>query len=331
MNSPDDLNIPDDPHDAAAHWFTREHGGLMTARERQVFEAWRDADPRHVQAYEEMRRVWDIAQATPDAVFEKILQRVPAPAGGVPHRRRALALGLGAACTAALAAAVVGPERWLQSPAFSQRYTSRRGERRDVELPDGSILTLNTDSVAHVRFYESERRILLEQGEVFFSVATEKQRPFVVDADLATVKVTGTRFNVRRDPEQFAMAVESGSVEVSSGHWWHRDVRRLSAGQGAHVAPGAAALDVAPVNVAAVMAWRQGKAVFDAAPLEAIVAEMNRYRAQPILLRNPSLRRLRMAGVFSIDDPEAFLDILPTLAPVAVLRSASGRSEIVPR
>lgn len=331
MNPPNDQNISDDPHHAAAHWFTREHGGLMTPVERQEFEEWCDADPLHAQAYQEMMQVWGVAQETPDAVFEKMLQRTPEPTGGVLHRRRALMLGFGSACTAALVVAVVGPERWFHSPAFSQRYTTQRGERRDVDLPDGSVLTLNTDSIAQVQFYESERRVLLEQGEAFFTVAEDTSRPFLVDADLVTVKVTGTRFNVRRDTGPLAVAVESGSVEVSSGGWWQRDVRHLSAGQGVRMKQNDTALEASSVDVTTAMAWRQGKAVFDATPLEAIVAELNRYRMQPILLRNASLRQLRVAGVFSVDDPDAFLDILPAVAPVTVLRRPDGRSEIVPR
>lgn len=325
-----DPNIPDDPNDAAAHWFTREHGGLMTQDERRVFEDWRRADPRHEQAYQEMLRVWGVAKATPDAVFENILQRRPPPVAGFSSRRRILALGAGAACCAAAAAVMIGPERWFHDPAFSGRYVSQRGERRMVDLPDGSALTLNTDSVALVEFYESERRIVLEQGEAFFSVASAPTRPFVVEAGLATVTVMGTEFNVRRDADQLSVAVESGSVEVAAGHWWRRAVRRLSAAQSVRVSNTSALSEVATTNIDALTAWRQGKVVFDAAPLETIVAEMNRYRAQPVRLQ-ASLRNLRVAGVFSTDDPNAFLDVLPSLAPVTVLRLPDGRSEIVRR
>lgn len=330
MNIPRDPDIPDDPHDAAAHWFTRERGGLMTPEERRAFEAWR-AQPRHEQAYREMLRVWEVAEATPDAVFETILQKDSRPAGRILHGRRALMLGLGSASAAALAVAAVGPPLWLQQPAFQQRYASGRGERQSVELPDGSTLALNTDTVVQARFYDSERRVLLERGEAFFSVAADPIRPFLVDADLAIVKVTGTRFNVRRDADALAVAVESGSVEVAGGHWWKPDVRRLARGQGARIAQAGGAVNVSSIDVAAASAWRRGKAVFDAAPLEAIVAELNRYRARPIVLRGPALGQLRIAGVFSIDEPDAFLDALPSLAPVAVRRGADGGAEIIPR
>ncbi len=356
MNIPGKPNLPDDPHDAAAHWFTRERAGSMTPEERLAFEQWQ-AEPRNAQAYGEMLRVWKVAEATPDEVFEDILlegvkQRHsdaharqasaashagrPRPgtrqsAGDISHGRRGLVWGLGAACTAALAVAFVASPRWFSGAGFTQRYVSHLGERRTVDLPDGSTLALNTATSVTVQLRGSERRVLLERGEAFFSVAADASRPFMVDAGLATVKVTGTRFNVRRDVDALAVAVESGSVEVSGGHWWKPDVHRLGPGQGAWVAHDAGRVRVSSVDVAAVSAWRQGKAVFDAAPLEAIVAELNRYRAQPIVLRNASLARLRIAGVFSVDEPDAFLEVLPTLAPVAVRRSPGGEVEIIPR
>ena len=304
----------------------------MTPDERRIFEAWRQADPRHELAYQDMMRVWGVAKATPDQVFESILRRPhQPPAAGFSSRRRILALGAGAACCAAAATVFVGPERWFHAPTFSESYVSRRGERRMVDLPDGSMLTLNTDSIVHVQFYTSERRILLEQGETFFSVASAQDRPFVVDAGVATVTVTGTEFNVRRDTEQVLVAVESGSVEVAGGKWWNRTVRRLSAAQSVQVASTAGISEVSTANIETLTAWRQGKVVFDAVPLATIVAEMNRYRAQPVRLQSASLRGLRVAGVFSTDDPNAFLDVLPSLAPVTVLRLPDGRSEIVSR
>ncbi|MDS1140793.1 FecR family protein [Pusillimonas sp. SM2304] len=326
-----DPDIPDDLHDAAAHWFTREHGGLMTSDERLVFEAWRKADPRHEQAYQEMMRVWGAAKAAPDMVFENILRRPPQPAAGFPSRRRILVLGAGAACCAAVATVLVGPQRWFDSPTFSERYASPRGERRIVDLPDGSALTLNTASIVQVRLYESERRVLLERGEAFFSIASAMNRPFVVDAGVATVTVTGTQFNVRRDTGQVSVAVESGSVEVAGGTWWKREVRRLGAAQSVLVASSTEVSEVSTANLGRLTAWRQGKVVFDAEPLAVIVAEMNRYRVQPVRLRSAALQGLRVAGVFSTDNPDAFLDVLPSLAPVAVLRLPDGRSEIVPR
>ncbi len=57
MDTSDFSNLPGDPLDAAAYWFTRDHGGLMTAGERRRFQAWRQADPAHERAYQEILQI----------------------------------------------------------------------------------------------------------------------------------------------------------------------------------------------------------------------------------------------------------------------------------
>lgn len=302
----------------------------MTAAERQAFDAWRRADGAHESAYQEMLQVWRAAQAVPDQKLRNIVNRVQRAPDMVSRKRRHVDWGLGLACSAAVVAGVVGPRLWALEPSFSARYSTKRGERRRIVLPDESVLNLNTATAASVRFYDAERVVELQAGEIMFAVASNKSRPFIVETDLARVRVTGTRFDVRGDPDRLIVAVESGSVEVSTGSWWRRQTERLTAGLGVSVAANAPALNVEPVDVPALTAWRQGKVVFDGTPLGQVVEEMNRYRDHPIRVRAGALSRLRIAGVFSVDDTDSFLDVLPTLAAVRVVRGPDGNSDIVP-
>src|SRR5690606_27625801 len=120
---------------------------------------------------------------------------------------------------------------WLDRPVFTNTYGSDLGERRQISLPDGSLLDLNTGSRVAVSLHRHRRIVTLEAGEVLFTVAADADRPFLVEAGHAHVRVTGTQFNVRRDPGQVTVAVTEGSVQVSSGAWWRRDRTRLAAGQ----------------------------------------------------------------------------------------------------
>ncbi len=317
------LSIPDDPHDAAAFWFTRVQGGLMQEGDQERLQQWSQHDTRHAQAYQDMEAMWWIAQATPDEAFKaRLVARTgsPAPTWG----RRAFIAGLGSACAAAAGIAVLGPQRWLESEQHAQRYISHKGERQEHRLPDGSQISLNTDSAVYVSFYKSERRVVLEKGEAFFQVQSEADRPFNVDAGQALIKVTGTRFNVRRDADIVDVAVESGSVRVESGPWWNSAHYDLVGKQGLRL--GSAQLtSVQSRNMVQVLAWRQGKAIFDAEPLEHIVAELNRYNEPAIVLHSPSLRGLRVTGVFNVHDPQSFLEVLPSLAPVLIVQGPDGQ------
>ncbi|MGE8516614.1 MAG: FecR family protein [Alcaligenes nematophilus] len=323
------LPIPDDPHDAAAFWFARVRGGLMQEGDQTLLKQWREQDPRHAQAYQDMEAMWSIAQATPDAAFKARLAQNTRPRA-LQWGRRAFIAGLGSACAAIAGVAVLGPQRWLESEQYTQRYVSRKGERLEQTLPDGSLISLNTDSVVHVSFYQSERRVVLEKGEAFFQVRSEPDRPFNVDAGQAVIRVTGTRFNVRRETDTVDVAVDSGSVRVESGPWWNSTNYNLVGEQGVRLGSGQQA-SVQSRNMVQALAWRQGRAIFDAEPLEHIVAELNRYKEPGIVLHSPSLRGLRVTGVFDVNDPQAFLGVLPSLAPVVIVQGPDGRLGIAAR
>lgn len=87
-----------------------------------------------------------------------------------------------------------------------------------LDLPDGSTVYLNrnTELTYHAKFSKYGRNVKLD-GEAFFEIARDRKRPFIVDAGMAKVKVTGTSFNVISNNAQQAVEVfvNSGQVILS--------------------------------------------------------------------------------------------------------------------
>ncbi|MCW0206134.1 MAG: FecR family protein [Achromobacter sp.] len=315
--------------DQATHWFARERLGALDADERQARDAWLAADPEHLRQYQSMQALWRVADGLPDDEMRGIL----AQSDGMPAypRRRRFAMGLTTACALTLAAGVLGPRLWSPTPEFSQTLTTARGERKRVALPDGSLLELNTDTQVRVVLYTDHRQVELLAGEALFTVDPDAARPFTVQAGDAQVVVTGTRFNVRRDGDTVALAVDEGSVAFSAGSWWNRTTRLLTAGYVAQYTPGAALAAPHQENVAAVTAWQRGRLVFRDTPLAQVAAELNRYLRNPLRIRDRKLAQLRVAGTLPIDEPESVLNVLPQIAPVTVLYLGDGSAVLVPR
>lgn len=198
-------------------------------------------------------------------------------------------------------------------------------------LPDGSLLELNTDTQATVALYPDRREVLLLAGEILFTVSPDAARPFIVQTGQAQVRVTGTRFNVRRDGDAVALAVEEGSVAFSAGPWWNRTTRNLTAGYVLRHAPGEAVEAPHQENVAAITAWQRGRLVFRDTPLSQVVSELNRYLRDPLRIDDKRLSQLRVAGTLPIDEPEAVLAVLPQIAPVIVVYPVDGGRVLAPR
>lgn len=330
MTDPIDPDLLRDPRDAAAFWFARVRSGQMDPAQQRQFDAWRQADPAHDLEYRRACGVWN-GMALVDPAKLRALAAEPEPA---PRRRsvlrRPLMVGLGLACVA-LVAAVALPQWFGASPGFAQQYATQVGQRQQASLPDASVVDMNTATRLSVRLYADRRVVALEAGEATFSVTPDAQRPFYVEAGGATIRVTGTRFNVRRDADVVRVAVDSGTVDVQAGHWWNRSQVQLTGGQGTHTLADGGLSPSEKVDVPNLLAWQAGRAVFRDQPLADAVSEMNRYGRKDMRVADAKVGRIRISGVFSVDNPQAFLDLLPAIAPVRVQTAADGVVTILGR
>lgn len=203
----------------AAQWVLRLASGSVSAEERAEFEAWRKTSLHHEVIYQWESLVWDRTERLkalrpPDdkvdcLLLTSLLAGTPAPA---PARWRRLFKPLLLAASLALALAA-----WL----FMGRadgaavYATAVGERRIVDLSDGSRLELNTNTEAAVRYSRSGRRVELLKGKSLFNIEPDADRPFKVAVGDNTVRVVGTAFNIRRDPDSTHILVTEGVVEVT--------------------------------------------------------------------------------------------------------------------
>ena len=93
---------------------------------------------------------------------------------------------------------------------------TERGERVRIELPDGSIVYMNSESEISYpeRFDKKERKVYIK-GEAFFEVVREEKHPFTVRTGKIKTTVLGTKFNVLSKPDNVSVTLETGKVKVS--------------------------------------------------------------------------------------------------------------------
>lgn len=210
----------------------------------------------------------------------------------------------------------------VDGPAL--HFQTRHGEQQSYRLADDSVLHLNTDSAATVRYTQAQRLVILTSGEAAFEVTHEPNRVFRVLAGPAEVVDLGTRFDVRRTPPATVVTVMAGrvAVEVSGspapGQVPSLRSVQLSINQQLSVEDGKPPGTPATVDAERTSAWLHRQIVFEREPLERVAAEFNRYSSTPIEITAPELRDLEVSGVFSTDDIEEFLAFLRSLEGVRV-------------
>lgn len=314
----------------------REHGGdAATAQAaRAELARWRRESPMHEAAAEAARRGWESTDAS------ELRDAVPLPpmqgAREAGSRRRVIsALGL-----AGLAAALGATGRWYWLQPLEQlALHTGRGQMLPRRLQDGSLLALGPRTDVGATIYRDRREVRLSAGEIHVEVRPDATRPFTVITEWGRVRVLGTVFTVAVRAQSMVVAVAEGRVAVWSardGDGNGGDVARppdaeLVSGQTVRIeyhAMGA----IGDIQSADVGAWRQGWLVFDRTPLPEAIARWNDYLPQPLTTSDETaLRSLRLTGSFRVRDPGAFLDSLPGVLPVRVVRLPDGGARILPR
>lgn len=291
--------------DSAAHWAVRLHERPLTPVEQTELDAWLAQAPHHSGALLRARAAWlDLDRL---GALEGPGHAAVAPVSQATHRLRtrrrawrwAAAL---AACMAGLALVVFTYEARLRA---TDEFETRVGEVRRIALPDGSSVTLNSDSRAVVSFEKNGRAVALQRGEALFEVAKDHSRPFLVSSGSVTVRAVGTVFAVRALPEAVAVTVTEGVVEITQPE---APPQRVTVNERATVHP-AQPVQVAPddpADVVRTLAWRSGQLSFSGESLADAVAEMNRYSTRHIDIEDPELAARPVVGIFRIGDIDAF-------------------------
>jgi len=327
--------------DQAAWWFARSRDGDLSAHERASFQNWLDAHDQHAHEYRLLQSLWGAADLLPKARLGALCQ-ADAPTSLPVPRSIARRTFVRYAVAASLVAMVVGSGLYFglsRQPDYSAEFATVLGERRQVALPDGSVVDLNGRTRINVHFFSASRQVELTEGEAMFSVEHDSSRPFVVQTGNGSVTVTGTRFDVRRDPSRTLVAVESGTVKVkghsgsgsaSSDSSSDDDGNRvtLTAVLGSSIDANGKVLSASAINTAALTAWRGGKLVFNDTSLRDVVLEVSRYREKPLRVAEGKVANLRLTSVFKSDDTDALLRALPSILPVAVRTLPDGSQEI---
>ena len=310
----------------AAAWHTRMSRGLSET-ERRGFEGW-IAKPVNAREFHAQRAILDVMTELKGEARADILASISgSPSASLlsgAHRR--LASGpVRAAGAAAVVLVAVAAGWWiLRSDGYlPQTYRTATGQIRDVVLPDGSVVGLDTQTELEWVGSPDDRRVRLIRGEAYFQVVHDPDRPFRILLAHSQVQVLGTRFDVYQMANgDVRVSVMSGIVAVEgleSGSGappsWSR---RLTPGQQIEYSPVGLVADVHSIAAQKVIRWRQGMLETPGEPLSDFVSDLSRYTTERIVIADPRAAVQKVGGAFNIRDIDGTLGRLARIAPVTV-------------
>lgn len=298
--------------DQALEWLVLLQSGISPPEQQAACLAWRRADPQHELAWQRLAGIGqdlrDSTRSLPAPHARQLLQ-----ARSHPGRRTLLKGIVGLGVVAASSWSV--RERLLLPQLFSDYHTAT-GERRQLQLAAGASLQLDTRTSLDQKASPQGLQLRLNSGRLLLTLG-----------NAAPVQVATTDGHIQLAPRsQLILSVGlpgingtrvqllAGSGSVSTAQ---APALSLDPGQQVDIAQQRISAQAAVPTTA--NAWTQGLLIAERQPLGEVIAELDRYR--PGLLRCAAeVAELRVSGSFSLDQPDASLDLLARTLPIRIWR-----------
>ena len=326
------VSFPDqnEIEEQAAGWIAAIDRGLQ-AYEQLALDVWLEASPFHGEALVKCASMWDLLD-----VMQPIAKLMPIDQALIePQATNLKAANEGlwlkpvmVACSVLMLAGVfvfsnlptqekntiavntvVNQGQSLQS---RKTYSTKVGQILSIPLSDGSVLELNTNSSVSVSVTKFERNIELIQGEVYFDVAKDPSKPFVVTVGEDRVTAIGTAFSIDagylndRKQSLAEVIVTEGKVRVNSRN---KNPLYLVSGQKATVADDDLFI-TDNTNSDSLLAWREGFVVFEGESLTQVIHEIDRYTPLKFKIQDKELASISVGGFFKTGDLDQLLLVL---------------------
>jgi transmembrane sensor len=300
-----DMAIDRENLDAAAGWHANLEGD---APDYDGFAAWLEAGARHREAYDRVIAFDTLVSDNAAELAWVVPANDDAPSSSSRARRWA-----GVAAAVAL---VAGAGSMLLPHASDTQIAvaTHRGEAQTIQLADASRVTLDgNSSIAYPK--DHDRAITLKSGSAHFAVKHDAAKPFSIAAGGYHIRDLGTEFSVSHSNGHLSISVASGLVDVDGP-----GVSRLTVHPGERVDITGGTFETSHVDPASVASWREGRLIYNNAPLRLVVADINRYARQPVQI-DPGVSNRRFSGVLTIGDGS---QLAPTVANLMAIPLRRG-------
>ena len=204
-----------------------------------------------------------------------------------------------------------------QMPAiFNQIVLAEKQVLNEFVLPDGSVVTLNSNSrLEFPKHFASDVREVTIIGEAFFDVKPNPEKPFIINAGKTQVKVLGTSFNVCAYPETetVEVIVATGKVQVT-----RESENLLSENSKIFLIPGEKGTLFNESNLLEksvntnlnYLAWKTNDLIFNETPLSEVVRCLEKVYHIEIQLTEPDLETLKLTAHFDKKPIDFVLDVV---------------------
>jgi ferric-dicitrate binding protein FerR (iron transport regulator) len=308
--------------------------GEASKEEESNLLDWRSQSIENQQLYQEMYQIWHTKKEATDAfdsqkAFEKLTKRVKAENPlTVSYENRQVAKkqvislqmykGIAATCIFCLVALGAW---WLQKNETKQLVNqpvveiktiekiNPRGQKLQLRLPDGTKVWLNAESkLSYPSHFKGVTREVVLEGEAFFDVTHQPQKPFVITTPSTKVEVLGTSFNVRAfaDEKAIETVVVTGKVKIAESKDKENFIL-LNPNEKGDFSVQSKKMSKQKVNAQDYIGWKEGILKFENESIAQIIKVLEKWYGVTITVNNPIVLSCHLTGDFKNESLENVL------------------------
>jgi ferric-dicitrate binding protein FerR (iron transport regulator) len=187
----------------------------------------------------------------------------------------------------------------VEIPVEYEEHLTPPGVKSNLTLQDGSRVILNSgSSLRYIKNFEPHQRVLELEGEAFFEVAEDNDRPFIVKTGLVATTALGTSFNIKAyENESLDISLVTGRVLVTQEKAQSQQFQ-LKKGEGLQINLKADRMKRVSFNKERVLAWTHKTIIFDRTPMPEIKRVLENWYGVKISFSNLPMRDLEVSGRF---------------------------------
>lgn len=285
-----------------------------TEDEKRILSKWRELDILNEQQFREFEFIWDQTEpsghiADVDLGWQQFSKKL-----NKHKKKKEIPVWLKTAASLLILGGALMLMLKLISRTGDLLVQTAFNERKQVELPDGSLVWLNKHTSIHFpKTFTGETRTVQLNGEAFFEVVENPKKPFVITAAHAVTKVLGTSFNLAAfdSVPEVKLSVTSGKVSFTST--WSRKELLVTANQSATINPHGETINLNEID-SNVMAWKTKRLVFKDATLAEVFGVLQPYFDIQISIENEFIKNCHFTGDYQNPSLKmVFNDISKTL------------------
>ena len=192
--------------------------GELESDELHQFNEWIEQDEVHAQQLEDFKRVWHSSNSIADFEAIDLNRNWSAVQERISLQRETKTTNWKIYAAAAVVLLVISFWFVLKPGQVEMLDYTALEAGEELQLPDGSVVTLNKGAVlTYPEIFSERRREVTLKGEAFFDVAHNPERPFSVLTGNSVTKVLGTTFNINQTPsDEFRLSLYTGKVSFTN-------------------------------------------------------------------------------------------------------------------